>query len=127
MKHKLLQLDKQVILGWAVGSLAMLTFSLGSLFLSGYPEDSIISQEYVLFNLVIIIMSPFAGGFIAGLIGRSNPRRAGILSGVVGSMVLFILWLVFAGITWQGILSGLVLVFVWVFFARLGGGFASPR
>lgn len=69
-----------------------------------------------------MLLSPIAGGFIAGLIGKYNPRRAGLIAGFVGSMVLFMLWLVFSGVTWQAMISGLVVLFVWVFLARIGAG-----
>lgn len=120
-------MDRRILLGGIIGALLMLIFALGSLIGSGISEGRFFVQNNLLFNLAMMLLSPIAGGFLAGLISRTNPWRAGLLAGLVGSMVLFILWLVFSGVSWQAMVSGLVVVFVWTFLARIGSGFSTSR
>lgn len=121
-ERKVTIVDKKTLLGGVIGAILMLIFVLGPLIISGFSDAAFFFQDNLFFTLVIMLLSPIAGGFIAGLIGKYNPRRAGLIAGFVGSMVLFMLWLVFSGVTWQAMISGLVVLFVWVFLARIGAG-----
>ncbi len=120
-------MDKKVILGSAAGGLAMLAFALGLLLLSGQPLNISSLADNLLVTGLVSLLAPFAGGFLAGLISKSHTRQAGLLAGLGASLVVVLIWLVNAGVTWETIVSGLALVFVWVVLARIGAGFALPR
>lgn len=72
-------------------------------------------------------MAPIAGGFVAGLIGRTNPPQAGLLAGLGGAFVILFSWLGIAGLSLETTLSGLVIGLLWVFLSRLGAGFSSAK
>ena len=120
-------MERPILLGAIIGATLMLIFALGSLLGFGFSEGMYFTQNHPFYALVIMSLSPIAGGFLAGMISRPNPRRAGMLAGLVGSMILFILWLVFSGVSWQAVVSGLVVVFVWTFLARFGARLSSSR
>jgi hypothetical protein len=120
-------MDKDTLLGGITGAILMMIFALGPLIWSGFFEAAFFAQDNLFFNLVMMLLSPIAGGFIAGFIGRSNPRRAGLLAGLGGGMVLFSIWLVISGVSWQAMISGLVVIFVWIFLASIGAGFSTSR
>jgi hypothetical protein len=120
-------MDRKILLGGIVGGALILIFALGPLIGFGILEGGNIAQDSLLFTLAMMFLAPIAGGFLAGLISRADPHRAGLLAGLVGSMALFILYLVFSGVSWQATVSGLVVVFVWTFLARIGSGFAATR
>ena len=116
-----------MLLGGVAGAMLMLIFVLGLLFWNGFSGAVFFSQENLIINWVMTLLSPIGGGFIAGLIGTSNPRRTGLLAGLAGGMVLCAIWLVFSGITWDAVISGLVVIFVWLFLAGIGAGFSPSR
>jgi hypothetical protein len=120
-------MDKKVILGSAAGGLAMLAFALGLLLLMGQPMDVRTLADNLLVTALISLLAPFAGGFLAGLIGTGHPRQAGLLAGLGASLVVMLIWLVNAGASWEAIISGLALVFVWAVLSRIGAGLALPR
>ena len=74
-----------------------------------------------------MLLAPVAGGFLSGLIGKSNPLQAGLIAGLLAGLVVFIGWIAYAGLQVESILSGIVIVFLWVILARVMAGFAQPR
>ena len=78
-------------------------------------------------SVITILLAPVAGGFLAGLIGRSNPQKAALFAGLSASFLIFIAWLVLTGFEGSTLLSGLVIVFIWTVLARLASGFVRPK
>jgi hypothetical protein len=119
-------MHKKVILGGIMGGLTTLLFSLGSLLLfNRFSLNSLYTPDNLLLNLVTMLISPFAGGFLAGLIGQSSPKRAGLLAGLGASLIIIIAWVVISGLSWSAILNGLIVGFVWVVLSRIGAGISS--
>jgi hypothetical protein len=115
-------LHKKTVLGGVVGGLVMLVFALGILLLSGASLGAVSLAKNLLLSMISLLISPIAGGFLAGLIGKTQAHHAGLISGLIAGLVVFVAWLVIAGFSWQSLISGLVLVLVWVFLSRLGAG-----
>jgi hypothetical protein len=104
----------------------MLVFALGGLLvINGFSLDQITSPSNAFLSLILMLMAPVAGGFLAGLIAQENSRQAGLLAGLMAGLVMLLAWLVMVGILWETLLSGLVLNFVWILLSRLGAGFAQ--
>jgi hypothetical protein len=120
---------RKTFLGGMIGATLMIAFSFGAslLLANAFSISLIFSTENNFLKVVVYILIPIAGGFMAGLVAQNNPRQAGLLAGWLASMFLFLFWLASAGLTWPAIGSGLVLIFIWIFFGRLGGGFATSR
>lgn len=121
-------MDKKVIIGGLVGALVTLMFALGILFLlEGLLSELISSISNLAVSFITILLAPVAGGFLAGLIGRSNPLQAGLIAGVAAGIILFAAWVVITGFSIETLLSAVVIIFVWVVMARLASGFARPK
>jgi hypothetical protein len=121
-------MDKKVILGGVVGAIVILAFAFSILLIINSFFPGLISgANNLLIGLIPFLLAPVAGGFLAGLIGRQDPLKSGLMAGVIASLIVFIAWLVIAGLSLETILSGLVIVFVWVVLARIAAGFAQPR
>ena len=121
-------MNKKVGLGGVAGALVMLVFAFGSLLvINGFSLDQIAMPSNALLSLIIMLMSPIAGGFMAGLIAHEKPRQAGLLAGLMAGLLVLIAWLVMVGILWETLLSGLVVIFVWIFLSRLGAGFSTSK
>jgi hypothetical protein len=120
--------DKKGVLGAVLGAGITLIFSLGSLLvLNNFSLERISPESNGPFGLLIVLMAPIAGGFLAGIIYQKNPRQAGLFAGIGASLVVFMAWMVISDFSWGGVLGGMVIGFVWIFISRLGGGFASHR
>jgi len=118
----------EVGLGGLVGALVILMFSFGLLLvINGFSLDQIALPVNAILSLVIMFVSPVAGGFLAGLIAQEKPHGAGIIAGLMAGLVVVIAWLALMGIFWETLLSGLLLIFVWIFLSRLGAGFSRNR
>lgn len=121
-------MDDRITLASVVGAVVMVTFALGILVLfSDFSMHFVSTLNATLFNLAAVLMAPIAGGFVAGLIGRTNPRQAGLLAGLGGAFVILFSWLAISGLSLETTLSGLVIGLVWVFLSRLGAGFSSAK
>ncbi len=121
-------MDKKVIIGGGVGALVTLVFALGILlFLQDALSNTLSSGGNMVISLLTILLAPVAGGFLAGLIGKTKPRQAGLITGLTAGIFVFVAWIVMTGFSFQTLLSGLVIVFVWVVMARLASGFAHPK
>jgi Na+/proline symporter len=115
-------------LAGVAGALMMLVFAFSSLLIiNGFSLDQIALPSNALLSLIIMLMSPIAGGFLAGLIAQEKPRQAGLIAGLIAGLVVLIAWLVMVGYLWETLLSGLVVMFVWIFLSRLGSGFSTSR
>lgn len=66
------------------------------LVINGFSLDQIVLPSNALLSLIIMLLSPIAGGFLAGLIAREKPRHAGLLAGLIAGLVVLIAWLVMA-------------------------------
>lgn len=121
-------MNKKVGLGGVAGALVMLVFAFGSLLvINRFSLDQIAMPSNALLSLIIMLMSPIAGGFLAGLIAPERPRQAGLFAGLLAGMMVLIAWLAIMGIFWDTLLSGLVVMFVWIILSRLGAGFSKNR
>ena len=120
--------ENRIILGGALGALITVAFSLGSmLLLNAFSLEFLRSIRNMPLGMIILLMAPIAGGFLAGLIGKNNARQAGLMAGIGASLVMIIAWVLISWGTWEEILSGLVIGFLWIFLSHLGSGFASPK
>ena len=120
-------MDKRVILGGLVGGIVILAFAFSILLIVNSFFPALAAGANLWIGLVPIILAPVAGGFLSGLIGKSNPMQAGLIAGLLAGLVVFVGWLAYAGLQLETVLSGVVIVFVWVILARVMAGFAQPR
>ena len=121
-------MEKKVILGGVLGAAAMLLFTISLLFVvSEFSTGSVLTGGATVVGIIAVLLSAVAGGFLAGLIGHSNPRRAGLIAGLGAGVVLSAAWLVISGMTFQSIISGTAIIFTWGIIARVAGGFARQR
>lgn len=117
-------MDKKVFIGGIVGGAVTLVFAFTLLLvLNGFFMDFAAISNNAVVGIITILLTPVAGGFLAGLIGRQDPRKAGLIAGLTASLFIFAAWLVVSGLSFQTILTGLAIVFVWVMLSRLSGGF----
>lgn len=120
-------MDKKIILGGVIGSVVMLVFALGSfLLLSGFSSEGVSGLSNGVLSLLPVLLAPVGGGFLAGLIGKSNSRLAGTMAGIIASLFMVIAWLLIAGFSSQTLVAGAVIAFMWIVLARLAAGFANP-
>jgi len=118
-------MEKKVIFGGIAGAAVIIIFTLAlMLVFDSFFAELISSTSNVLISLLVVLLAPIAGGFLAGLVGKPNPLQAGLLAGLIAGVFMFIAWLVIAGFSLETILSGLVILFVWVILARVASGFA---
>jgi hypothetical protein len=120
-------MDKKVLFGGIVGAVATLAFVFALLLIvnSFFVNIPTLTPNIVI-GLITLLLAPIAGGFLAGLISRSNPLQAGLIAGLIASLIVFVAWLVIAGFSLETSLSGLVVVFCWVVLARMASSFAQP-
>ncbi len=118
-------MEKKVIFGGIAGAAVIIIFMLAlTLVFDSFLTKLISSTSNVLISLLVVLLAPIAGGFLAGLVGKSNPFQAGLLAGLIAGVFMFIAWLVIVGFSLETVLSGLVILFVWVVLARVASGFA---
>jgi len=117
-------INKLVLLGGLSGAFLILFFTIGSFSLFNQFSDLSISNLVI--ASVLLLFAPLAGGFVAGKIGKTNPRKAGLIAGSGAGLVVWITWLIVAGVSFQNLLSGMVILVIWVFLARLASGFINP-
>lgn len=118
-------MNKRTVVGGVTGGVATFIFSLGLLLLTGRSLDVTSLANNMLVSVMIMLMAPIAGGFVAGLVALSQVRQAGLLAGMGASLVVVISWLMMSAFSWEAVTSGLVIVFVWVYLSRLGAGFST--
>ncbi len=122
-------MKQKPLLGGVIGALVTLAFAfalfliLNDLFSSAFLE----TFWGIVLSGLSILLAPFAGGFLAGLLSQPAPQKAGLITGLTAGLVVFIAWLVMTGLSIETILSGLAIVFVWVLMARFASGFAVPK
>ena len=124
-------MDRKIILGATLGAVTTLGLSFGILFgltaIFGSLTTSSTSKVISAFGTISILLPPVAGGFLAGLVGRSNPKKAGLFSGLSASLVILIAWLIMSGFNSSTLITGVVIVFIWVVLARLASGFVPSK
>lgn len=119
---------KKVLIGSAAGAFTTLFLTFGILFgLTAFSDGLTTSTANTVISTITILLAPVAGGFLAGLIGRTNPKKAGLFSGLSASLVILIAWLILTGISSSTLVSGVVIIFIWVLLSRLASGFVRPR
>jgi hypothetical protein len=119
--------DKRVIIGGLVGGIAILVFAFSILTVINSIFPAMAGGDNMWIELIPVVLAPVAGGFLSGLIGKNNPSRAGLIAGVLASLVIFVGWVIYAGLQFNTILRGIVIAFLWVILARVMAGFAQPR
>ncbi len=118
-------MDKKVVLGGVLGALVIFIINFGMLLLlNQILADLAISTTNLVVGLIIFLLAPVGGGFLAGLIGTPNPLRAGLIAGSIASMMILVAFLSIFGFSFQILVSSLVVVFVWVILSRVSAGFA---
>ena len=120
-------MGKRVILGGVVGGIVILAFAFSILLIVNSLFPELVTGSNLWIGLVPMLLAPVAGGFLSGLIGKTNPLRAGLIAGVIAGLVVFVGWVAYVGLQVETILSGIVIVFLWVILARAMAGFAQPR
>lgn len=121
-------MNKKWVLGAVIGAFTILGFSIIMLVsLTSFLAKVVSAPAVTILSLITLLLAPIAGGFLAGLIGKSDPRRAGLFAGLSASLVILAAWLVISGVTYQTFVSGLIIGFMWVFIARTAAGFVKKR
>lgn len=121
-------MNRRVILGGITGGVAILAVGVVVLLaFNGFAPGLLAGTSNVLIGLVPLVLAPIAGGFLSGLIAKSDPKRAGLIAGLLATLVLLIGWLIVVGLTFDTVVGGLVVGFVWVILARIFAGFAAAR
>ena len=117
-------MNKKVLIGGMVGGAVTLVFAFALLLvLNGLFMDLVSISNNVVVGFITIMFAPVAGGFLAGMIGRQDSLKAGLIAGLTASLFVFAAWLLVSGLSFQTILTGLAIIFVWVVLSRVGGGF----
>ncbi len=120
-------MNKRVILGGVVGGVVILAFAFSILMLLDGVLPALTSGSNLWMGWLSMMLAPVAGGFLSGLIGKPNPLKAGLIAGLLAGLIVFIGWVVYAGLSVETILSGIVIVLLWVVLARVMAGYAQPR
>lgn len=120
-------MNKRVILGGVVGGVVVLAFAFSILLLFNGALPALTSGSSLWVSLLPMMLAPVAGGFLSGLIGKTNPRQAGLIAGSLAGLVIFVGWVILSGLSLETVLSGVVIVLLWVVLARTMAGFAQPR
>ncbi len=119
---------QKTILGAAVGAVTTLLLTFGIIFgLTSFSGSLTSSTVNTVISTMTILLAPVAGGFLAGLIGRSNPKKAGLFAGLSASLVILAAWLILTGFNSSTLVSGVVIIFIWVILARLASSFVRPK
>jgi Na+/proline symporter len=115
-------MTKRIILGILAGCvLSLLTEALGFYLITLIVS----SQVMTLLSILLIVLCPFAGGFLTGLLVGKDHARSGLIAGLGAGLCLGIAALFILGATRDYILVGIFLVLSWGFFARLGASLAK--
>jgi hypothetical protein len=118
----------KLVLGGIIGALVILVLTFGILMIISTLLGGLgMNQTTLVISVITIFLAPLAGGFTAGSIGRSNPKRAGLIAGISASLVVFVSWIIISGLVISNILSGLLLVFVWIVLTIIASGFIKPE
>jgi hypothetical protein len=119
---------RTMILGAVVGALTILILTFGIIFgMMTFSGSLLTSRASMVIGTITVLLAPVAGGFIAGLVGGSNPKKAGLFAGLGASLVILIAWLALSGFKRSTMLSGVVIIFIWVVLARLASSFVRPQ
>ena len=70
-------MDKRVILGGVIGGIVILAFGFSILLIVNSFFPTLVAGSNIWIGLVPMLLAPVAGGFLSGLIGKSNPLQAG--------------------------------------------------
>ncbi len=94
---------------------------IGTVFL-GYTYTSMQdnSNFNTILSILILLVAPYAGGFLAGLIAHSERYKAGVITGAASSIIISFYALTFLNFSIRTILLLLLLVVFWTFLAMLG-------
>ena len=123
-----LTLNNRIFLGGIAGAVVIFLISFGLLILFNQILTVLtVSTANIVVGLIVFFLAPVGGGFLAGMIGRPNPLRAGLIAGSVASVMILISFFLIFGFSFQTLVSGLVVVFVWIFLSRFSAGFARNR
>lgn len=121
-------MDKKVVLGGVLGGLTILAVGVVILFaFNGFAPGLLANTSNVFLGLIPLVIAPIAGGFLAGFIARKDPKKAGLIAGVLAALVLLIGWLIVVGLSLDTVVGGIAVGLVWVVLARIFAGFGAAR
>lgn len=121
-------MDRKIFYGSLIGAGVIFVISFGLLLIFNQLLANLaVSTTNLMVSLIIFLLAPVGGGFLAGKIGKPNPRRAGLFAGVLASVLILIAFLLVFGLSLEMLLAGLVVAFVWIVLARMSAGFAKTR
>ena len=83
------------------------------------------SRATTLLSILLIVLCPFAGGFLTGLLVGKDHARQGLITGLAAGLCLAIAALIMLGFTTEYALVSIFLVLSWAFFSRLGASLAG--
>jgi hypothetical protein len=116
-------MDKKVLIGGVVGGVVIFVFSFGLLLFFGeFLIELKPSTTNLVVSLVIFLIAPVGGGFLAGRLCKPKPRMAGLIAGTLAGMMILAAFLLVFGFSFQTLLTGSVIVFVWVILGRISAG-----
>ena len=115
-------MKKSIFLGILAGCiLSLLTAALGFYLVTQIAS----SRSTTLLSILLIVLCPFAGGFLTGLLAGKDHARNGLITGLVAGLCLGIAALIILGATRDYILVAVFLVLSWGFLSRLGASLAK--
>ena len=95
-------MNKKVLTGSVLGAVLIFSFSFGLLMLFSQTLARLaVSTTNLLVSLIIFLLAPVGGGFIAGLVGQPNPRQAGTLAGAIASLLILAAFLFAFGFSFR--------------------------
>ena len=107
-----------VLAGWL---LSLLSAAFGFYLLSLVASSTVTT----LLSILLIVLCPFAGGFLTGLIVKKDHARHGLITGLAAGLCLAIAALIMLGFTTEYALVSIFLVLSWAFLSRLGASLAG--
>lgn len=94
----------------------------------GYNLISLLNstETFTILSILMIILSPLAGGFLTGLLVKNKREVAGLISGLGSSIFISIAAIFLLGFSNQILIIVIFLVVSWTFLSRLGATLSKP-
>jgi len=94
----------------------------------GYNLISLLNstEAFTILSILMIIVSPLAGGFLTGLLVKNRREVAGLISGLGSSIFISITAIILLGFSYQILIIVIFLIVSWAFLSRLGATLSKP-
>jgi len=109
-----------------IAIIAGVLLTLTSAYFGYFQASAMIgTQAGSILNVAILIVAPYAGGFLAGLIAKDTRRQVGLICGISAGTIMIIAAFLLLDVSIQMTLILLLLLILWTFLARLGARMAG--